>query len=91
MSFPNSPVNSQQFTLNGTTYIYNSAQGTWTKYSLGFTGQGGGSVTNYQLNNLTISANASIPSGQSAVSVGPLSIASGVTITVPSGSKWVVL
>ena len=42
-------------------------------------------------NSLTVSANYTITSGKSAVSVGPLNIASGVTVTVPSGSKWVIL
>jgi hypothetical protein len=39
----------------------------------------------------TISANYSITSGNSAMSAGPITIASGVTVTVPSGSRWVVL
>jgi len=42
-------------------------------------------------NNRTISASFSIPSGDSAMSTGPITIASGVTVTVPSGGKWVVL
>jgi len=42
-------------------------------------------------NNRTISASFSIPSGDSAMSAGPITIASGVTVTVPSGGKWVVL
>ena len=32
-----------------------------------------------------------IPTGSSAVSTGPITINSGVTVTVPSGSRWVVL
>lgn len=43
------------------------------------------------VNNLTISTSYSIPVGCSAMSTGPVTIASGVTITVPSGGKWVVL
>jgi hypothetical protein len=42
-------------------------------------------------NSLTISSNYTIPSGSSAMSTGPITIASGVTVTVPSGGKWVVL
>ena len=42
-------------------------------------------------NSRTISASFSIPSGDSAMSAGPITIASGVTVTVPSGGKWVVL
>jgi hypothetical protein len=43
------------------------------------------------VNNMTIGLSYSIPSGYSASSVGPVSISSGVVITVPSGSRWVVL
>jgi hypothetical protein len=43
------------------------------------------------VNNLSINTSYSIPSGYGASSVGPVVVASGVTITVPSGSRWVVL
>jgi len=43
------------------------------------------------VNNNTVSASYSIPSGSSANSVGPMTLASGVAVTVPSGSRWVVL
>jgi hypothetical protein len=43
------------------------------------------------VNNLTIATSYSIPSGYAASSVGPVVVSSGVTITVPSGSRWVVL
>jgi hypothetical protein len=44
----------------------------------------------YEMAN-TISANYSITAGNNAVSTGPLSINSGITVTIPSGSNWVVL
>ena len=43
------------------------------------------------VNNMTVGTSYSIPSGYSASSVGPVVVSSGVTITVPSGSRWVVL
>ena len=52
---------------------------------------GGLSVVGLIANALTISTSFSIPSGYSAMSTGPITIASGVTVTVPSGGKWVVL
>ncbi len=42
-------------------------------------------------NNATISSNYSITSGNNAMSAGPISVASGVTVTVPSGSSWAVV
>jgi hypothetical protein len=38
-----------------------------------------------------ISANYSISSGNNAISAGPITVNSGVTVTVPSGSTWTVV
>ena len=38
-----------------------------------------------------ITANYSITAGKNAMSVGPITVASGVTVTVPSGQRWVIL
>ena len=43
------------------------------------------------LNNMTIATSYSIPSGYSASSTGPISVSSGISVTIPSGSRWVVL
>ena len=42
------------------------------------------------VNNQTVSASYTIPSGSSAISSGPITVASGVSVTLPSGSRWVV-
>lgn len=42
-------------------------------------------------NNATISANYSITSGNNAMSAGPITIADGITVTIPSGSSWTVV
>jgi hypothetical protein len=42
-------------------------------------------------NSTTVSADYTITSGKNAVSAGPITIASGVTVTVPSGSRWAVV
>lgn len=39
----------------------------------------------------TISSNYSITSGNNAISGGPITISSGVSVTVPSGSVWTVV
>jgi hypothetical protein len=38
-----------------------------------------------------ISANYSINSGNNGASVSPVTIASGMTVTVPTGSIWLIL
>jgi hypothetical protein len=43
------------------------------------------------VNSNTVSASYTIPSGSSAMSAGPMTVASGQTVTVPSGSRWVIL
>ena len=42
-------------------------------------------------NNATVGASFSIASGYNAMSVGPVTVAAGQSVTVPSGSRWVVL
>jgi hypothetical protein len=42
-------------------------------------------------NSTTISSNYTISSGKNGLSVGPITVASGVTVTVPSGKRWVIL
>jgi len=43
------------------------------------------------VNSRTVATSYSIPSGSSAMSAGPITVNSGVAVTVPSGSRWVVL
>jgi hypothetical protein len=42
-------------------------------------------------NTNTIASNYTITSNTNAISAGSITINSGITVTVPSGSKWVVL
>jgi len=42
-------------------------------------------------NSATISTNYTITDGDNAISAGPVTVASGVTVTVPSGSVWTVV
>tara|TARA_R110000803_G_scaffold41789_1_gene89790 strand:+ start:303 stop:923 length:621 start_codon:yes stop_codon:yes gene_type:complete len=42
-------------------------------------------------NSNTIAANYTLTTNKNAMSVGPITINSGVTVTVPSGQNWVVL
>jgi hypothetical protein len=44
----------------------------------------------YEMAN-TISTNYAITAGNNAISTGPITVNSGVTITIPTGSRWVVV
>lgn len=68
---------------------YLRGNGTWATVSAGATG--GSTDQVFYLNGQTVTTSYSIPSNQHAHSVGPLTINAGVTVTVPSGSRWVVL
>jgi hypothetical protein len=41
------------------------------------------------VNNQTISTNYTIPAGSTAISGGPITVASGIAVTVSSGARWV--
>lgn len=43
------------------------------------------------LNSSTVSASYTVGAGYNAMSVGPISVNSGITITVSSGQRWIVL
>jgi hypothetical protein len=42
-------------------------------------------------NSATVSASYSVPSGSNAMSVGPMTVASGQSVTIASGQRWVIL
>lgn len=76
---------------------YNSTLGSYEGYdgaswsSLGGGATGAGGDTVFNLNSPTVTTSYSFPAGKNAMSVGAITINSGVTVTVPSGSRWVVL
>lgn len=56
-----------------------------------FAATGGGSDACFYENSETVTTNYTITVNKNALSVGPILINSGVTVTVPTGSRWVVL
>ena len=52
---------------------------------------GGGSDAVFIENDQTVNNNYTITSGKNAGTFGPVSIASGVTVTVPTGSVWSII
>lgn len=73
---------------------YNSTLGTFEGYdgtSWGGIGGAGGAGGAINTNNDTASSSYTIASGKNGFSVGPITISSGVTITISSGQRWVVI
>lgn len=44
-----------------------------------------------QLNTQTISSSYALPAGYNGISAGPITIADGVTVTVPDGQSWSIV
>ena len=61
----------------------------WAGIGGGATGAGGDEV--FILNSQVVTTSYAIPSGKNASSTGPLTVNGSVTITIPSGSRWVIL
>lgn len=59
--------------------------------SVGGGATGGGNDEVFVENSQTVTTNYTLTSGKSASSAGPITINSGVSVTVPDGSRWVVL
>lgn len=76
---------------------YNSTNGqfegyyasSWNQLGGGATGGGGNQV--FVLNDQTVTVDYTIPTGKNASSAGPITIDTGVTVTVPTDSTWVIV
>jgi len=86
---PVSPVNGD-IRYNSDTAKYEGYSGSaWGQLGGGATG--GGADTIFVLNGQTVTVDYTIPTGFNASSVGPITIASGITVTLPASSNWVIL
>ena len=65
------------------------AAGAWGSIGGGATGAGGDQV--FYENELTVTASYTLTTSRNAMSTGPITIDSGVTVTVPTGQRWVIL
>ena len=74
---------------------YNTENNQFEGYSSAWGGFGGasgaaGNAVFYE-NDKNVTANYSITSGKNAMSAGPITLNSGVVVTIPSGSVWTVV
>ena len=75
---------------------YNSTSGTFEGYtsswgSIGGGATGGGGDQVFIENELTVTTDYTLSTNKNALSTGPITINSGVTVTIPSGQRWVIL
>lgn len=76
--------------FNADTGSFEGYDGTnWGSIGGGATGGGGDAV--FVENDQTVTADYTIPVGKSAMSTGPVTVNDGVSVTVSTGSRWVVI
>jgi len=61
----------------------------WSQIGGGATGGGGDQV--FVENGVVVTTSYTFPTGKNASSVGPITINSGATVTIPGGQRWVIL
>ena len=69
--------------------FYKDSVGAVQEFTSGGGAAGGGGAL--VINNDTVTENYTVAAGTNAFSVGPITIGSGLAITVASGQRWVVI
>ena len=85
---PASPAQGQ-FRFNSTANQFEGYNGTSWGSVGGASGTNGNAV--FYENDQTVTANYTITSGKNAMSAGEITVATGVTVTIPTGSSWVIV
>ena len=71
--------------------LVSDGTGTLSWAAAGGGATGGGSDKVFFENDQTVTTNYTITNGKNAMSAGPVTVNSGVTVTIPSGSNWVIV
>ncbi len=74
-------------TTLGKPEVYNGTS--WGSVGGGATGGGADEI--FIENSQSVTTSYSMTSGRNAMSTGPISVGSGVVVTIPTGSRWVVI
>lgn len=78
-------------------FRYNSSLNAFEGYngtawgSIGGGAAGGGSNGVFYENDQAVTANYTITTNKNAMSAGPITVNAGVTVTIPTGSTWVIV
>jgi hypothetical protein len=90
---PTSPTTGVEIEAGGSALCaWDNGEGDFVKVAGGGGGaSGGGSDQIFFENDQTVTANYTIPTGKNAGTFGPVTIDSGVTVTVPDDSVWSIV
>ena len=80
-----------EIALNATDRVIYTKDGTGLVVAIGSGATGGGGDTIFIENSQVVTANYTIPVGKNAMSTGPITVNSGVTVTISSGSTWAII
>ena len=87
---PGSPA-AGMFRYNSTTGEFEGYTTTWGSIGGGGGATGGGGDQVFIENELIVTTDYTLTTGRNAMSTGPITINSGVAVTIPSGQRWVIL
>jgi hypothetical protein len=76
--------------LDGQVLAYDDVSGVWENITFTGGATGGGTDAIFYENDQTVTTNYSITSGKNAGTFGPVTVDTGVTVTIPSGSVWTI-
>ena len=85
-----SDVYSTMAPTDGQVLTYDTTNG-WQAETAAAGATGGGTDQIFWENGQTVTTDYTLTSAKNAMSAGPITINSGVTVTVPSGSRYVVI
>lgn len=86
---PVSPVNGEIRYNTDTAQFEGYQGGAWGQLGGGATGGGPDEV--FVENGVTVTTNYTLSTGKNAESVGPITINAGITVSIPSTQRWVIL
>jgi len=68
-----------------------TVSGTWPNQTIAATGGSSGADGVFSEVGKTVNTSYTITSGKNAGSFGPITIATGATVTIPTGSVWTII
>lgn len=80
-----------ELALNAADRVIYTKDGTGLVVAIGSGATGGGGDTIFIENSQVVTTDYTIPSGKNAMSTGPITVNSGVTVTISSGSVWAII